>query len=160
MFMRFLPALLLLAGCSLLACGPSPADDKPEPPAAPPADRISEPEVETYPGFPAEVEGCSCELRRADMAGDEYIAVFGYEGPAVIQLSGQQLVLPLQQQSDNSGDNQKVYEFARGARQLRVELETLEKTGDEVWRSAGTLTFSDTQSGYREIFQVDGECGC
>lgn len=113
--------------------------------------------------FPESVEGCSCALRPdGEEDRNKYLLAYGYDGPAVIRINGEEIVFTSAPEEVENGDsdNSMHHRFQGERYQLEVMITNEGRSGDEVWDYSGTLLISDTQTGAKRKIRILGECGC
>lgn len=172
----------ILFSLLLLACGPAepatsadatdslPATDnettRPAPgvePTGPVLESVGEMSYALLPDFPELVEGCSCALRPDDVTDQrQYLLAYGYDGPAVIRLNGEEVVFAgaPEETPVSVAEDALQHRFTNERYTLEIRLDNEGRSGDEVWDHSGTVAITDQQTGARRTVRVIGECGC
>ena len=115
--------------------------------------------LDTFDGYPSDIEGCSCSCSNttADLNNDQHICVTSYWDIAYLKLNGQLTKFTLTKY-DTLSDGTSIVDYENEKFKLTIECKFIE-TEYESSSTTGTLRLKD-ESGEILTRKFVGGCGC
>jgi hypothetical protein len=112
--------------------------------------------LDSFSGFPDEIDGCSCyfSISQDDLKNGIYIFVNDFASLAFVKIDGELIRFELQKYDEN----QNIYYYTHNNDKMKVEIIKSTTNKDEIAEIEGLITIETVKGNIKQEFI--GECGC